>query len=427
MKYTDKPDFGPLSNVRVVLAGLSTAGPFAATMMSDFGADVISIESPFVRDQYRTTDSLAYLNKERRNQRAIALNVVKPEGQEAFLKIIESADIFIENSRAGTWDKRGLSDEVLWEHNPKLVICHITGFGLTGDPEYLARGSYDSIGQALSGFMALNGEPDGAPMQAPAYLCDYVVATLASWSCLASYIKAQETGVGESIDCAQYEAMMLFSSCWPMDWFQYRLERKRAGAASPTFAGCGTYQCKDGWLYVFFLSTPTMKKGLPFFGLEFGSELYPEENYAVFKGTEGGDILEEKVRAYCAEHTVLEAEKELNANGITASAVLDYKMMETHPQFVARGNIIEYEGIEGETVKGLSIAPRLKNFPTQIWRRPPHYGEDNEDVLAEAGYTPEQIQDMYDKGLIAKDMHDIDGLYERLKANKEKVEAELDL
>lgn len=169
MKYTDKPDFGPLSNVRVVLAGLSTAGPFAATMMSDFGADVISIESPFVRDQYRTTDSLAYLNKERRNQRAIALNVVKPEGQEAFLKIIESADIFIENSRAGTWDKRGLSDEVLWEHNPKLVICHITGFGLTGDPEYLARGSYDSIGQALSGFMALNGEPDGAPMQAPAY------------------------------------------------------------------------------------------------------------------------------------------------------------------------------------------------------------------------------------------------------------------
>lgn len=404
MKLSDKPEFGPLSNVRVVLAGLSTAGPFAATMMSDFGADVISVESPLVMDQYRTTDSLAYLNKERRNQRAIALNVVKPEGKEAFLKLIENADIFIENSRAGTWDKRGLSDEVLWEHNKKLVICHITGFGMTGDPEYLARGSYDSIGQAMSGFMNLNGDPDGAPMQAPAYLCDYVVAMLGSWACLASYIKAQETGIGESIDCAQYEAMMLFSSCWPMDWFQYRLERKRAGAASPTFAGCGSYKCKDGWLYVFFLSTPTMKKGLPFFGLEFGSELYPEENYAVFKGSEGGDILEEKVREYCANHTVLEAEKELNANGITAAAILNYEQMESHPQFIARQNIVEWEGIEGETVRGLSIAPRLKNFPTQIWRRPAHYGEDNEDVLGEVGYTEEEIKKFYEDGIIRQDM-----------------------
>lgn len=403
MSVVQKPDFGPLSNVKVVCAGVSTAGPFAATMMSDFGADVITVESPRVMDQYRTTDSLAYMNKERRNQRTIALNVVDPKGQEAFLKLIETADIFIENSRAGTWDKRGLSDEVLWERNPKLVICHVTGFGMTGDPEYLARGSYDSIGQALSGFMNLNGNPDGPPMQAPAYLCDYVVAMLASWSCLASYIKAQETGKGESIDCAQYEAMMLFSSCWPMDWFQYRLERKRAGAQSPTFAGCGSYKCKDGWLYVFFLSTPTMKKGLPFLGLEFGSELFPEDRYAVYKGTPGAELVEERIKKYCEEHTVMEAEKELNANGITAQAILNYQQMETHPHFIARGNFIEYEGIEGP-VKGLSIAPRLKNYPTQIWRRPPHYGEDNEQILGELGYSEEEIKQLYEDGLIKQDM-----------------------
>ena len=147
-----------------------------------------------------------------------------------------------------------------------------------------------------------------------------------------------------------------------------------------------------------------MKKGLPFFGLEFGSELYPEDQYAVFKGTEAGDILEEKVRAYCATHTVMEAERELNANGITANAILNYQQMEEHPQFIARENIVEWDGIEGEKVRGLSIAPRLKNYPAQVWRRPAHYGEDNEDVLAELGYSDEEIKAMYEAGLVRKDM-----------------------
>jgi len=145
VKSSEVPKFGPLTGIKVLSCGLSTSAPYSAAMMADFGADVIFVESPIVKDQYRTTDSMSYLNKERRNHRAMVLNVAKPEGQEVLLNLVKDADIFIENSKAGAWDKRGLADEVLWQANPKLVILHITGYGLTGDPEYLKRGSYDAI------------------------------------------------------------------------------------------------------------------------------------------------------------------------------------------------------------------------------------------------------------------------------------------
>ena len=185
------PEFGPLSGVKVIISGLTVAGPFAASMMADFGADVIYVESPHAMDQFRVNDTKGFLNKERRNQRAIVLDLTKPEGKEVFLKLVKDADIFIENSKAGAWDARGLTDEVLWEANARLVIAHVTGFGLTGDPDYLKRGSYDAIGQAFSGYMNINGEPEpGLPAPASAFMGDYVTAMLASWSCLAAYIKA---------------------------------------------------------------------------------------------------------------------------------------------------------------------------------------------------------------------------------------------
>ena len=145
------PRFGALEGVKVVSSGISVAGPYAASMMADQGADVTFVESPFIKDQVRTTITPSFLDRERRNHKTMALDMKQEKGREVFLKLIAEADIFVENSKAGAWAKRGFSDEVLWEVNPKLVICHVSGFGQTGLPEYLERGSYDTIGQAMSG------------------------------------------------------------------------------------------------------------------------------------------------------------------------------------------------------------------------------------------------------------------------------------
>ncbi|MHB8074755.1 CoA transferase [Desulfosporosinus fructosivorans] len=405
MKSSEIPKFGPLSDVKVISFGLSVAGPYAAAMMADFGADVIFIESPIVKDQFRTTDTLGLLNKERRNQRTMVLNITDPEGKEIFLKLIKDADIFIENGKAGAWNKRGLPDEVLWQTNPKLVITHVSGFGQTGDPEYLSRGSYDSIGQAFSGFMNMNGEPaPGVPAPAPAYMGDYVAAMQASWASLAAYINAQKTGKGESIDCAQFEALLMIQAAYPSDWMSYNFERKRAGSSNPSYAGCQPYQCKDGYIYIFFLSTLTHKKGLPLLGLEFGTAEFPVENYVTMKGTPSGDLLNQRLTEYCAGRTVMEAEKELNDHGVVSSAILNYEQMKEHPHYKARGVFTEWDGIEGKKVKGPAISPRLKNNPGQIWRAAPNYGMDNEDILEELGYAPEKIKELYEKNILKQDL-----------------------
>ena len=402
MKSNEIPKFGPLSGVKVISSGSNVAGPYAASMMADFGAEVIFLESTLVKDMERTTDTKGLLNKERRNHRTIALNTATPEGKEVFLKLIKDADIFIENSKAKTWDKWGLSDEVIWQVNPKLVIAHVTGYGQYGDPKIVSRGSFDAIGQAFSGYMNINGEPE-VPSPAPAYMGDYVTAITASWACLAAYINAQKTGKGESVDVAQFEVLLMIQGAYPADWFNDKKARPRAGAKHPAFAGWEPFQCKDGMIYIQFINATSIRKGLPLLGLEYGTELFPEGSAFVYRGTPGGDLLLERLTKFCAERTVTEAEDELNSVGVASSAIMTYEKMLDHPHYVARSTFTEWDGIEGRKIKGPSIAPKLQNNPGKIWRTAPHYGKDNEDILEELGYTAEQIEGFYNNKILNRD------------------------
>jgi len=198
--------------------------------------------------------------------------------------------------------------------------------------------------------------------------------------------------------------MLSIQAGFPSDWINYGIERKRAGSESPTFAGCKPYKCKDGeYIYIFFLSTNTLKKGLPLLGLEFGSSEFPEDKYAVFKGTPGGDLLDAKLTEFCAEHTVMDAEKILNDNGIVSSAIVTYKTMQDHPHYKARGVFMEYDAFEGGKFVAPALCPRFKNNPGQVWRKAPSYGLDNEDILEELGYAPEKIKELYMKNILKQD------------------------
>ena len=137
-KHADIPEFGNLQGVKVVVSAVSTAGPFAGELFAENGADVIWLEPPRGIDPYRWTQDGWGVQNERRNMRNLMLDVVSPEGHDVFLKLVETADIFIEASRGGQWEKWDYTDELLWEHNPKLVIGHMSGYGLTGDPAYVS-------------------------------------------------------------------------------------------------------------------------------------------------------------------------------------------------------------------------------------------------------------------------------------------------
>lgn len=167
------PQFGCLQGIKVVHATASMAGPFAAQLLADYGADVIWLENALAPDLSRTAFNYG-MEAERRNQRNLALNIPSPEGKEIFLSLVKDADIFLESSKTGQWEKWGLSDDVLWGVNPKLVICHVSGFGQTGLKEYTSRPSYDMIAQAFSGFEAANMNPETPPYAVGPYAGDYL-------------------------------------------------------------------------------------------------------------------------------------------------------------------------------------------------------------------------------------------------------------
>lgn len=401
-KKSDIPEFGLLSDLKVVHASTVVAGPIAAELMAEMGADVIWIESTLALDTNRGKGGMG-AESERRNMRNISLNIPSPEGRKILAALLKDADIFIESSKGGQWAKWGLTDEVLWSWNPKLVIAHLSGYGQSGDPEYVTRGAYDPIMQAFGCMMHLNGFPDQAPVAAREIPTDYYAGLLTLGVSLAAVRKAQKTGKGESLDVAQYEAAIRFQNQRPMDWLTRGVASPRVGNHNDVTAGWGAYTCKDGNdVYMMWLGPSVMRQGLPLFGEKFGSELFPDDKNFAPLGTPGGDFLEEKLAELCAAHTALEVEEILVNAGVTCSRIMDYEMAEQHPHYVARETITEWEAVDGRKVKGINIVPKLKNYPGQIWRGCPTTGMDNEDILEEAGFTAAEIESFYANKIIRK-------------------------
>ena len=241
------PQFGLLQGVKVVSAVNSVAGPFATVLFAENGADVIGVENSKAPDPVRTYPY--WFAQEHRNERKIALDSASPEGKTVLLGLLKEADVFIESSKARTYDKWGMSDEELWELNPKLVIVHISGYGQGGDERYYTRASYDYIGQAFSGIALQNGEPDPS---LPAYLkpnlCDFMTGQQAAWSGMAALFNAQRTGKGESVDVSQYETLFRMQAHYPMYGFMHGAEAVRYTGIDPNMAGDAFYKTRDGKL-----------------------------------------------------------------------------------------------------------------------------------------------------------------------------------
>lgn len=399
MKTKEIPSFGPLQGVRVVHMTTAIAGPFAATMLADMGADVIGIENPAGRDSSRPFALSRGMGQEldRRNSRSLCLDVVCEEGRKVFYELLKSTDILMEAYRGGQLAKWGMTDEALWEINPKLVIVHISGYGQTGLPEYVNRASYDGIGQAFSGFMDMNGFPDRDPVLAFPQVSDYYSGFMAITAGLAALHRAEQTGKGESVDVSQVEAMIRCTGFYIMRLMNEGIAPVREGSHSTTAAGYGAYRCKDGeCVYMLLISPGALKKAMPLFGLEYGSEMFPATMPYITMSYKHADVFEAAINKYCQEHTSIEVEKALLEAGAPCTRINKLGDTLEHPFFKARGLYTEWESTHDEIIKGPRPVPVLKNNPGQIWRGMPLIGQDNDDILTELGFSGDYIQALYD-------------------------------
>ncbi len=403
MKKSEIPKFGNLQGLKVITSGSAIAGPFAGALFAEQGAEVIYLENTTVPDMFRMFGDV--WSSEHRNERTMALDIQSPEGREILVKLVQWCDILIESSKGGTWAKWGLTDEFLWGINPKLVITHVSGFGLTGDPDYIKRGSFDPIGQAFSGYMAINGEPEPAPPYAPKpFTGDYVTALNTTWATLAALYRTQQTGVGESVDVAQYECLVRIQGNFLLEGVNSGKQPPRMGNKDLKSALENVQKCQDGNYVMLALGGgAVLRRVEKLWGLD-GDPDFQEPHTVIFK--EDGPRAEKFVKAaveFCRTHTAEEVDRIMNENQIPCSIVMTYDKMLDNPQYKARETITEwYDEIGGRRIKGVAPIPRFRNNPSQIFRSGHTYGMDNEDVLSELGYSENEIKAFYDKGVIKK-------------------------
>ena len=398
-KTTDVPKFGPLSGIKVLSTGSVVASPYSSMLFAEGGATVIHAESANAPDTCR---SIKYAwNQEHRNEIGLAINIPTPEGREIFLKLIKWADIWFESSKGGTYAKWGLSDEVLHEVNPKLVIVHVCGFGQEGDPDYVNRASYDAVGQAFGGYIFINGMPDpNPPMRANPYTCDYVTALNGAFAAMAAYHNAQKTGKGEVIDIAQFEMMMKIQLHYPMTYFQEGRVIGRNGNSDPSFGGYSVFRCKDdNYVFIGVVGGGPIKKAKKLLGLE-GDPDFPEGMQLAVRSNPSGAKLDAAIEKFCAQFDAADVERQFLENGLPCSMVLNVAMAENNPHYKAREVFTEWEDPQYGKVKGVNILPKYTKTPGKIWRGAPLYGQDNSDVLKEFGYTQEEVDDLYEKGVL---------------------------
>ena len=200
---------GPLVDIRVLDLATVVAGPGAARYLADFGADVLKIERPDVGDSTRTMGlpdprdgTSAYWKVVGRNKRCATVDLKSDEGRDTLLRLVEDAHVVIENFRPGVMERLGLGPDVLLGRNPRLVVCRVTAFGQDGP--YAQRPGFATLAEAMSGFAAINGEPDGGPLLPPIALTDEVTALAAAFAIMA----ALHAGVGQVVDVTLLESLL---------------------------------------------------------------------------------------------------------------------------------------------------------------------------------------------------------------------------
>lgn len=395
------PEFGILRGVNVAVHGSAVAGPFCGCLLGEHGAQVIHIEGPDQPDYLRSYEKGYFFALDRRNMFNMTLDYSTDEGREIFQRLIKELDIYIENQKGGTYAKWGLTDEVLWGWNPKLVIVHISGFGQSGDPEYVKRASYDFTGQAFSGLAAHNGTPDSPQMVKPP-LCDYGTGMNAAFAAMAALYRVQVSGEGESIDVTQFETFIRIQQFQSILGFTEKVNAPRFEGINVTIVGDSFYKTKDGKFVSCFMSGPkVIERGLKMLGLDEDPLFKGRTFNNIYKSDEVAEPYLKRMREFCAERTYDEIEADSKKFSVPISIMMEYTDMLENPHYQARESICEYySDYMGFNVKAPAPEPKLTKNPGMIWRGGVGHGEDNEEILKELGYSDAEIQKMHEQGTI---------------------------
>jgi L-carnitine CoA-transferase len=331
----------------------------------------------------------------------LAIDYFSEAGKAVLLSLLADADVFVESSKGGTWAKKGLTDEVLWAVNPRLVIVHVSGFGQTGVPEMVTRAAYDLTVMAYSGYMSQNGTPE-QPMNPGPYAGDYFNSLMILSSTLAALHKVNQTGKGESIDVAMYETLLAIGQYYLVDYLNAGVVWPRPGARNQNLCAIGEYKCADGFIGLCVYGVPQNKYLLETIGLGhlWGTDDYPEDTSGLWLSSPQSALIEAKLEEYLATRNVADVEADFAAHRIAAQKVMEMPDLLEEEHLRRRGVWLDWQTAKGEQFKGLGVFPRFDQHPGRVWRPMPDQGADSCDVLTRLGYSAAEITALIATGVV---------------------------
>jgi crotonobetainyl-CoA:carnitine CoA-transferase CaiB-like acyl-CoA transferase len=367
-----------LDDVRVIDLATVFAGPGAARHLADFGADVIKVEAP-AGDGVRRMGWMppeggdSYVWKLLgRNKRAVVLDLKTGAGRDALLALAATADVLVENFRPGTLERLGAGPDVLCARNPRLVVLRVTGFGQDGP--YASRPGFATMAEAMSGFEAINGEPDGAPLLPPIALTDEIAALAGAFAVMVALHDRDRRGEGQVIDVNLLESMVQVMSALPSAAAHLGYEQPRLGSGIPYTVPRGTYRCADGrWVAVSTSTESVAQRVLDLLGLG------DDERFATFEGRAAHrDELDAAVAAWMAERPSAEVLETFARVEAAIAPVYSMRELMDDPHVRARG---VFAGVGGVVQQG--PVARLSRTPAELKWPGRSLGADTADVLRE--------------------------------------------
>lgn len=391
---------GPLEGLIVADFAQLAQGPFATQILGDMGAEIVKIEPPkgdWMRHWSMANltvggEGASYLSFNR-NKRSIALDLKHHRGQEVALRLIDGADVLVENFRPGVMERLGLGYETLAARNPRLIYCASSGWGQSGP--YVKRPGQDLLVQAVAGVGYLNGDADGPPEGVGVGIADFTAGFHIVYGILAALYGRERTGRGQRVDVNLLNSIMNLH-CQEIGIYLNGgglPQRSRSGIPGAYLgAPYGFYETKDGYIAI---AMNPLNKLAALIGVA-GYEDRPESQ--VMEGRD--EVRADLQRGFLAK-TTQEWLDLLLAEDIWCAPVNDYAALEHDPQVAENEMIVEWRHPTAGTVRGVGLAVKFNETPGEIRRHAPLLGEHTAELLQEfGGYGPDEIRDLQEQGAV---------------------------
>ncbi|MBY6366590.1 CaiB/BaiF CoA transferase family protein [Rhodococcoides corynebacterioides] len=393
---------GPLEGIRVLDVSTILAGPLVAQILGDFGADVVKIEHPTKPDGMRghgldKDGHPLWWTMVSRNKRGLTLNLGNPDGAEVFKRLVADVDVVVENFRPGTFERWGLGYDVLSALNPGLILLRVTGFGQTGP--YSTRPAFGTLVESMSGFAHLTGEADGPPTLPAFGLADSLAGIAGSSAVSMALVHRHKTGRGQEIDLDLLSPIMTAVGPGVIYADQLGIDQERTGNRSSNNAPRNLYRTKDGhWLAISTSANSIAERVLRLVG---HPEVLDEPWFATGRQRAAhADLLDDYVGGWIGERTRDEVIAAFEDAGAAVAPVYKPSELLDDPQVTAIEMVTTVEDEDLGPVRMQNVMWRMGESPGSIRHTGRAHGADTDEILAESGYSAEEIARLREVGAV---------------------------